>query len=607
MSGLLIMGILFLIVVTAIVLIVLTCTKTAEKYANLGAISSAYNYSATRHSTRQGMRSSVRFQTRNSLNRPERMSYTPKRSMDSVTELSKDEYKLGKEIEDFIKNQPNQRWNGWKIVPEELKVSYKVGEPAKLAPIIIVPGLGGSILYTKWNFSDTQYAQFQEEVGHNPLCFQKQETWEQIWPSINGVKPDWTGASCWRYRVEPLYDPYYGFINKPGVDVSPWRIPPINANGDLEISDDFGGTTGVDILLKIGGISLANMFHNPIMDFRTNGYVDKESLFGAPYDFRRITSKDYSKLYFSALKKLIEYAVDRNGKKAIILSHSLGCTTFKLFLSSYLPSTMGAADAQSWKDEYLQIWMPIGAPFGGAPKSLRIIVSGDHMGMGHLCIAKDCNYWYQKFEKSISGVIWMVPNDTVFQGVDILPGTSYNVPDDQDDLKKLYDTVDADNALLSMDSLPPIDVIATPPLVKVLAINGASNDTAMQYEYENIHSTDIEPNDNPINTDNIAYKERATYNSFITDPVLTNKMQKEIMAGVPVEDMIGDDTVPWISLNLPRIWQEGKSKENILNGKYFKVDIKTFVGPEMVHKEMIDELAVRDFIMDNIFENQVDV
>lgn len=521
--------------------------------------------------------------------------------------IENDLYDTGPALENlvtFIKNSPSQRWNGWSIAdpPTVQSPVYSLADAPKLAPVIIIPGLGGSILHMRWNFDNEQFKEFQAEVD-NILCLQKKKTWEQAWPSLNGVKPVWMGAACWRYKMDPMYNKRNGFINKLGVEVTAWRTYPLDLNDDLVISDDFGGTAGVDILLKLGDINLAYMFNRLILDLRSNGYVDKQSLFGAPYDFRRITGKQYSWIYYKALKKLIEHAVKSNGKKAIILSHSLGCSTFKIFLSGYLPQMLGEENAQKWKDEYLQIWMPIGAPFGGSPKSLKIIISGDHMGMGQLCIGQECNFWYQKLQKNISGVIWMVPTEEIFHGVDVLARSPFIIPGKKSDLKRLYETVNAMNASSSINDMPPAALMLRPPLVKVLAINGSSADTAMNFEYEDIHDTSITPNDGPIRT----YTESFTYGRFVADTKAMNAIQQEIFSGTFPGDMIGDDTVPWISLNVSKIWQKGGSKENSINGHYKDVTIKTFVGPEMLHKDMLDVREVRDFIVESVFANQADI
>ena len=63
-------------------------------------------------------------------------------------------------------------------------------------------------------------------------------------------------------------------------------------------------------------------------------------------------------------------------------------------------------------------------------------------------------------------------------------------------------------------------------------------------------------------------------------------------------NMIGDGTVPYISLRIPMLWQKGMVYENKheKSGEYIEVVFKEFVGPKMSHKGIMDESVLLDFL-----------
>lgn len=462
--------------------------------------------------------------------------------------------------------------------------------------MIFVPGLGGSILHNKWAYSAASLARLKKEVGdlaYYGVCDRKQD-WEQLWVSPQGGMTDLIGgAACWRYRMTPDYQKGVGFVNRPDIQAEAWIVPPLDANGNLVISDYFGGTDAVDVLISIAGYtpSTAYMFHLLLQDMKSKGYRSKESVFGAPYDFRRITSKYYSDYYFSALKKLIEHSVAvNNNQPCILIAHSLGCCVTKRFLSEFLPTVMGGdGPAQLWKNRYVDTWVPIGSPIGGAGKGLRTAISGDDEGLGAICkLTGGCNYWYQKLERDLSGLIWILPDSYLYSGVDFLPGSGYDV-NKIEDLKALTALVDAKDVGVAFEEevVPMRNFMYSPPGVKTHAICGSKTPTELAYHYQNFGPNNKDPLQ--IFTEDKIY------------PTMKNPswIQKKIMEGVNPQNMIGDATVPWLALHLPKIWMANSPLQNldVVSKKYIDVQIKDFTGPLMDHKEMLDVPEVRNYIL----------
>lgn len=118
------------------------------------------------------------------------------------------------------------------------------------------------------------------------------------------------------------------------------------------------------------------------------GYND-DNLICAPYDWRvpfyYLEERDG---YFSTLKVKIEAMVRREKKKAVILGHSMGNRIIQYFLNwvgllsyfSYCDSNMNyikvkqQPGGQVWIDNNVHTFVAVGAPFLGAPKSVRGLV-----------------------------------------------------------------------------------------------------------------------------------------------------------------------------------------------------------------------------------------
>lgn len=108
------------------------------------------------------------------------------------------------------------------------------------------------------------------------------------------------------------------------------------------------------------------------------GYVNDQTILGAPYDFRyglagsghstRVASQ-----YLQDLKQLVEKASsENNGKPVILLSHSLGGLFVLHFLNRSSPS---------WRRKYIKHFVALAAPWGGTVEQMRTFASGNTLGV----------------------------------------------------------------------------------------------------------------------------------------------------------------------------------------------------------------------------------
>lgn len=150
------------------------------------------------------------------------------------------------------------------------------------------------------------------------------------------------------------------------------------------------------------------------------GYVDGETLFGAPYDFRyglaaaghpsRVGSK-----FLKDLTDLVEKASELNGgNPVILLSHSLG-GLFTLQLLNRNPP--------SWRRKFVKHFISLAAPWGGTVVEMSTFASGNTLGVplvDPLVVRGE--------QRSSESNLWLLPNPKIFshRKLVITPNSSYS-------------------------------------------------------------------------------------------------------------------------------------------------------------------------------------
>ena len=430
----------------------------------------------------------------------------------------------------FLKSSSNK--GGWTLV---------LAAPRFLTPVVVVPGLGGSVIWNKRDLSS---------VGPSQSFLSKLV-------DVYGALHSAADADCRRCQME-----HSGLI-KPGVDADAWKsVAPADERGRLVLSDYFGGVDSLDVLLRIEDHPLPvyteYVFHHLFGDLRQAGYVPSESVFGAPYDFRIVSSLQCQERYFLTLRLLLENAVAQNGgRPALLLAHSLGAIITKRFLVEYLSAELGAAGAQTWRDAHVKMWVPVGGPFGGAPMAFRTCISSDD--------------WYQLIACDLGGPMGMLPERELWRGTSWVPEEGLTrdagAPDVAGSAVRAYD----------------------PPLVHCEFIVGVAVSTKVAYH----HGEQLDRNPT------VAFESPDFYAALPP-----SALRNEILAGE--DHLVGDDTVPWLSLHVPKVWLNDTVKD--LASKYrgvsgsrpncrYMTSIKEFTGPQYCHEDMLNEPDVRAYIL----------
>ena len=239
---------------------------------------------------------------------------------------------------------------------------------------------------------------------------------------------------------------------------------------------------------------------------------------------------------------------DKNKKPVILVSHGLGCNLTLLFFNKYLNTLLGDK-TQEWKNKYIHLWIPVNGLFSGTSKSVRVTMSGDNEGLGLMCFTYGCNDWYWKIEKLMSGLLWSFPDNNVFQNLKIIKcnDKSYTINEYKDFLKLSGN----DEAIKAFEEtiLPIRKYSLFPPGVKTQAIIGSAQKTEIMYNY-------IKKNDEK--SFQKKFEPKKIYEQTFYKNLKMNKIQKILLKDIELKNMIGNGTVPFLSLRTPLLWRKKK-------------------------------------------------
>ncbi|EWC77668.1 hypothetical protein C923_01655 [Plasmodium falciparum UGT5.1] len=205
----------------------------------------------------------------------------------------------------------------------------------------LLPGLGGSTLI----------AEYKNATIHSCSRYLLNSKPFRIWISLSRLLSIQSNIYCTFDTIRLKYDEKKNiYYNQPGVFI------------DVE---KFGNLKGIEYLdyFNNTGIGITKYFNVVGQYFTSHGYVDGESIIGAPYDWRYPLSQQNYKI----LKEHIEYIYEkRNGTKVNLIGHSLGGLYLNFFLSRVV--------SKKWKQKHLSKIIFISTPFKGSVKTIRALI-----------------------------------------------------------------------------------------------------------------------------------------------------------------------------------------------------------------------------------------
>ncbi|KAL1359440.1 hypothetical protein HN51_004751 [Arachis hypogaea] len=187
-----------------------------------------------------------------------------------------------------------------------------------LDPVLLVPGIGGSILHAV-NIDDDSY--------------------ERVWVRFVAAE----------YKLKTkLWSRY---------DSSTGKTESMDPKTTIAVPEDRHGLYAIDILdpdLVIGSESVY-YFHDMIVEMLKWGYQEGTTLFGFGYDFRQ--SNRLPETMDKLAAKLAAVYNAAGGKKINIITHSMGGILVKCFMALHTDIF----------EKYVKNWIAVCAPFQGAP------------------------------------------------------------------------------------------------------------------------------------------------------------------------------------------------------------------------------------------------
>ncbi|KAM8751288.1 phosphatidylcholine-sterol acyltransferase [Acanthopagrus schlegelii] len=314
-------------------------------------------------------------------------------------------------------------------------------------PLIIVPG----------NLGNRLEAKLDKPTLVHWMCYKKTENWFPLWIDLNMFMP--IGIDCWIDNMRLVYNrTTRRSSNSPGVQV---RVP------------GFGQTYPIEFL---DNNKLAGYFHTMVQHLVNMGYVRNETVRGAPYDWRLTPTENAE--YFIKLKDLVEEMYNQYQSPVYLLGHSMGCH-YVLYFLNHQP--------QAWKDKYIRGFISLGAPWGGAVKTLRVLSSGENDGIPMIS-----NIKIREEQRMTTTNPWMLPSEAAWSKDHVFISTpSFNYTNQ--DYQRLFKDISFEDGWHMWEDSKNLTGDLQPPGVEVWCMYGVGLPTAVTYIYD-----DEFPNVDPV-------------------------------------------------------------------------------------------------------------
>uniref|UniRef100_A0A183CG34 Lipase n=1 Tax=Globodera pallida TaxID=36090 RepID=A0A183CG34_GLOPA len=203
-----------------------------------------------------------------------------------------------------------------------------------LPPLILIHGISGSKMYV-----DGKNTAFPSNL---PLACSVTYSGTyslKAWISYSlGVSDPLNIQKCILYMMSLTYDSSTGtYHNQTGLNVTFLGRHPFGLTCPLTCLL----TDSLQSCNPTANSTSTEVYFGALISYLAQfGYVKGCNLFAAPYDWRLVPQLDAMDAYFTNLTKLIETSVNQTGKKAFLLSHSMG----NLMVNNFLNQRKSNAD-----------------------------------------------------------------------------------------------------------------------------------------------------------------------------------------------------------------------------------------------------------------------
>jgi len=313
--------------------------------------------------------------------------------------------------------------------------------PRPVTPVILFPGDGGSQIEASLD---------RLSVLHS-WCTQKTKDWFSLWLNLEFLIPGAT--ACFADNMKLLYDPVKRTtFNQPGVSL---RVP------------GFGNTTSIEYMDP--SENTFTIYYAKLVDYLVSkkGYSRNSTVRGVPYDFRKAPNEMSE--YVHNVVSLIEetYKTNKNERVSLI-GHSLGNLYILYILNS---------QSQAWKDKYIRQFISLGAPYGGAIKTVKLFASGynlDIVGLNELTMRDE--------QRAMPSSAFLLPYDSFWSDNEVMvsgPMGNYTVKD----YERFFNDINFPDGYLMRQDTEHLIKDLSPPGVEVHCLYGTDVPTPESYVY----------------------------------------------------------------------------------------------------------------------------
>ncbi|OGZ83526.1 MAG: hypothetical protein A2416_01185 [Candidatus Staskawiczbacteria bacterium RIFOXYC1_FULL_37_52] len=181
-------------------------------------------------------------------------------------------------------------------------------------------------------------------------------------------------------------------------------MDPLAFNNDLTPGDTSVNNTNVIKKLETAlGLVSFDYTDGLVDEFKSHGYLENESLFLFPYDWRYGASGKYADglTNVDLLNQKIQDIINQTGEfKIDVVAHSLGGLIFKKYVIDY---------PVGYSDSAIRKAVMLGVPNLGAPKAIKVLLQGDNFGVLGLS-----DFEMKKIAKNMPAAYDLLPDQQYF-------------------------------------------------------------------------------------------------------------------------------------------------------------------------------------------------
>nr|CAG8460517.1 7371_t:CDS:10 [Entrophospora candida] len=382
-------------------------------------------------------------------------------------------------------------------------------------PVTLIPGIVSTGLES-WSTSNCSRPYFRK----------------RMWGTTTMFRAILMDKECWRHHMR--LDPITG-LDPPGVK--------LRAAQGLDAAD----------YLFPGYWVWGKMIQN----LAAIGY-DNNNMHLAAYDWRlSFYNLEIRDKYFSKLKANLELAKKSEGRKSVVVGHSMG-SLIALYFFKWVESPSGGNGGPNWVNDNIEAFVNIAGPLLGLPKALSALLSGemrDTVELGAFGI-----YLLEKFFskreradlfRTWGGLSSMLPKggeaiwgvkflhkytNPIFNNM-LARNYSYGISTKKEELEQKDDDKDDDKVLKHAKWTNPLESqLPNAPDMKIYCLYGWGKETERRYYYSHNGGLDFNEDGNKLNL-------KEEINEFFKNIFIDSTMNSE-----RDPHLKSDGTVPLISL-----------------------------------------------------------